>query len=210
MTQHRVRALPYRIGLTGNIATGKSTVGWMLVALGAEMIDADKVAHTVIAPDGSAYGGIVEAFGPTILDSEGAIDRRALGRIVFADPAALKHLEALTHPAVIAEVNRRIARSTAPVVVVEAIKLLESGMAEDYDAVWVTTCSRATQIERLVEGRELSREHALKRMRVQSPQDEKIVHADVVICTEVSLSETQAQVEAAWADIQRMSTAQEQ
>ena len=111
---------PYRIGLTGNIATGKSTVGRMLASLGAELIDADKVAHAVMAPAGSAYAGVVEAFGPAIVGDSGEIDRRVLGRIVFADTDALRHLEALVHPAVIAEVNQRIERSSATAVVVEA------------------------------------------------------------------------------------------
>ncbi|MCD6286351.1 MAG: dephospho-CoA kinase [Anaerolineae bacterium] len=193
---------PYRIGLTGNIATGKSTVGRMLASLGAELIDADRVAHAVIAPAGSAYAAVIEAFGPDIVDDAGAIDRRALGRIVFADPEALKRLEALVHPAVIAEVNRRIARSTATAVVVEAIKLLESGMAESYDALWVTTCSEETQLARLMETRGLSREDALVRIRAQAPQAEKALRADVVVDTDVTLAATRAQVEAAWADLQ--------
>jgi len=201
MAPDAVRCGPYRIGLTGNIATGKSTVGRMLVDLGAEMVDADGVAHGVMAPAGSAYAGIVEAFGPEVLTPEGEIDRRRLGRIVFADPAALRRLESLTHPAVIAEVNRRTAESTAPVVVVEAIKLLESGMAGDYDAIWVTTCSETDQLSRLMDGRGLSRDAAMRRIRAQSPQEEKLACADVVIHTGVSWAETRAEVWAAWLDI---------
>jgi len=194
---------PYCIGLTGNIATGKSTVGRMLASLGAELIDADKVAHVVMAPAGSAYAGVVEAFGPDIVGDAGEIDRRALGRIVFADPEALKRLESLVHPAVIAEVNQRIARSTAPAVVVEAIKLLESGMAESYDAIWVTTCSEETQLARLMETRGLSGEDALVRVRAQAPQAEKVLCADVVVDTDGTMAATRAQVDTAWADIQR-------
>lgn len=193
---------PFRIGLTGNIATGKSTVGWMLAFLGASLIDADKVAHAAMASTGSAYAGVVEAFGPDILGEAGEIDRRALGRIVFAAPEALKRLESLVHPAVIAEVNQRIAQSTAPTVVVEAIKLLESGMANAYDAIWVTVCSEETQLTRLMETRGLSRDDALIRRRAQAPQAEKVARADVVIDTDGTLAETRAQVEAAWADLQ--------
>jgi len=196
-------SIPYCIGLTGNIATGKSTVGRMLASLGAELIDADKVAHAVMASAGSAYASVVGAFGPGIVGDNGEIDRRALGRIVFADPEALKRLEALVHPAVIAEVNQRIARSTAPAVVVEAIKLLESGMAESYDAIWVTTCSEETQLARLMEMRRLSREDALARIGAQAPQAEKVLRADVVVDTEGTLAATRVQVEAAWADLQR-------
>lgn len=196
-------SIPYCIGLTGNIATGKSTVGRMLASLGAERIDADKVAHAVMASAGSAYVSVVGAFGPGIVGDNGEIDRRALGRIVFADPEALKRLEALVHPAVIAEVNQRIARSTAPAVVVEAIKLLESGMAESYDAIWVTMCSEQTQMARLMETRGLSREDALARVRAQAPQAEKVLCADVVVDTDGTLAETRAQVGAAWADLER-------
>ncbi len=191
-------ASPYRIGLTGNIATGKSTAGRMLEALGAELIDADTVAHAVIAPGGPAYGPVVAAFGEDIVGEDGAINRAALGRRVFSDPAALQRLEALVHPAVIAEVDRQVAASHARVVVVEAIKLLESGMADAYDAIWVTTCSEATQLHRLVQGRGLSREAALERIHAQPPQAEKLARADWVIDTEGTFEQTEAQVYAGW------------
>jgi dephospho-CoA kinase len=203
----RDKKLPYRIGLTGNIATGKSTVGQMLVDLGADLIDADRVAHTVIAPDGAAYADIVQAFGAGILSADGAIDRAKLGNIVFADAKALARLEALVHPPTIAEIERRTAASTAPVIVVEAIKLLESGMAADYDAIWVTTCPEAAQLARLTSTRHLSREDALRRIHAQPPQAGKIARADVVIATGGTLKETRAQVIATWAQIQRQSEA---
>jgi dephospho-CoA kinase len=195
--------LPYRIGLTGNIATGKTTVGRMLESLGAERIDADKVAHAVIIPGGSAYRSVVAAFGPEILVSDPAqqpprINRQALGNIVFSDPAALRKLESLVHPAVIRNVNAQIASTEARVIVVEAIKLLESGMAEAYDAIWVTTCPKAIQCERLMRLRGLSRETALARIEAQPPQAEKLARADVVIHTDGSLAATRAQVLAAW------------
>lgn len=191
----------YCIGLTGNIATGKSTVGRMLVALGAELIDADKVAHAVMAPTGGAYAGVVAAFGAGIVDAAGVVDRRALGRIVFADSHALERLESLVHPAVLAEVDRRIERSTAPVVVIEAIKLLESGMADAYDAVWVTACPESQQLARLMETRGLSEEDAWARIRAQASQAEKVARADVVIDTAGTLAVTRAQVESAWVDL---------
>jgi dephospho-CoA kinase len=190
--------VPYRIGLTGNIATGKSTVGEMLVALGADFIDADHVAHEVMAPGGAAYEPVIDAFGPEIRAGDGTIDRRKLGEQVFSDPVALRRLEALVHPPVIRAVERRIRASTAPVVVVEAIKLLESGMAETYDAIWVTTCSETTQVQRLMTSRGLSRDAALMRVRAQPPQAAKIAEADVVITTEGSLASTREQVTAAW------------
>lgn len=190
--------LPYRIGLTGNIATGKSTVGEMLVALGADFIDADKVAHDVMAPGGAAYKPVIEAFGSEICAGDGTIDRGKLGEQVFSDPEALRRLEALVHPPVMRAVEQRIRASTAPVVVVEAIKLLESGMAETYDAIWVTTCPEATQVERLMTSRGLNHDAALMRVRAQPSQAAKIAGADVVITTAGSLAATREQVETAW------------
>jgi dephospho-CoA kinase len=189
---------PYMIGLTGNIATGKSTVGRMLEALGAERIDADRVAHEVIEPDGPAYDEVVAAFGTEILREDRTIDRRRLGRIVFNDEEALRTLEGLVHPPVIRSIDARIERSRAPVVVVEAVKLLESGMADRYDAIWVTACSESTQRARLVRLRGMSREDAEARLRAQNPQALKLAQADVVIETEGTLAQTRAQVRDAW------------
>lgn len=193
-----MRTSPYKIGLTGNIATGKSTVGKMLVALGAGLLDADKVAHRVMAPDGRAYAPVVSVFGTGILGRDGTIDRPSLAKIVFTDAVALQRLESLVHPEVIAEVNRWIDESQAPVVVVEAIKLLESGMADTYDAIWVTTCSQSTQIERLMSTRGMSREMALKRVQAQPPQADKVARADVVIDTDCSLDVSRRRVAVAW------------
>ncbi|MGC9469457.1 MAG: dephospho-CoA kinase [Anaerolineae bacterium] len=194
--------LPYRIGLTGNIATGKTTVGRMLESLGAELIDADKVAHEVMAPGGAAYFPVIETFGTEMLAEDGTLDRRKLGALVFSDAGALRELEALVHPAVIEEVQRRIAASQAPVVVVEAIKLLESGMAQSYEAIWVTVCSECTQLSRLMQDRDMSRETALQRIHAQPPQADKVAVADVVIDTEGSIAYTKAQVLKAWQKVQ--------
>jgi dephospho-CoA kinase len=201
VTQPAEKGTPYKIGLTGNIATGKSTVAKMLVDLGAAFLDADKVAHSVMAPGGPAYAAVVAAFGAEIVADSGEIDRRALGKIVFSDPEALARLESLVHPAVIAEVDRWIATREVPVVVVEAIKLLESGMAETYDAIWVTACTEATQVARLMDSRGLTRADARQRIHAQPPQAEKVARADVVIDTEATLAETRRQVAAAWANI---------
>lgn len=191
----------YRIGLTGNIATGKSNVGQLLHGLGAAYIDADRVAHEVMAPGQAAYQAVVAHFGARILAPDGAIDRRALGAIVFSDPEELCELERCVHPAAIAEVERRIQASAACVVVVEAIKLLESGMAETYDAIWVTTCPEEEQVRRLQESRGLDRVEALRRIHAQPSQAEKLARADVIIDTGGTKAETRAQVHAAWARI---------
>ncbi len=192
---------PYRIGLTGNIATGKSNVGQILRELGAAYIDADKVAHQMMAPGAAAYQAVVAYFGAGILAPDGAIDRHALGAIVFSDPEALRQLEHLVHPVTIAEVERRIQASGAAVIVVEAIKLLESGMAETYDAIWVTTCAEEEQIRRLRDSRGLDRTEALRRIHAQPPQAEKLARADVIIDTNGAKPETRKQVLAAWEGI---------
>jgi dephospho-CoA kinase len=192
---------PFLIGLTGNIGTGKSTVAEMVADLGAETIDADKVAHGVMRPGTEAYHRIVEAFGARVLTPDGRIDRKALGAIVFSDPPALARLEAIVHPATLQAIDRRIAATTADVVVVEAIKLIESGLADRCDSVWAVTCRREQQIERLVRHRGLSREEARQRVDAQPPQDEKVDWADVVIDNSGSLATTREQVEAAWDEV---------
>jgi dephospho-CoA kinase len=186
------------IGLTGNIATGKSTVARMLVDLGAEAIDADKVAHELMRAGTPVYEGIIRAFGRDILGPDGEIDRRRLASIVFADPTALARLEAFVHPATIAEVNRRTSATGGKVVVHEAIKLIESGMADACDVVWVTTCRPEQQIQRIISARGLSRSEATQRVVAQPPQDNKIARADLVIDTSQDLGRTRAQVEAGW------------
>jgi dephospho-CoA kinase len=190
------------IGLTGNIATGKSEVARMLADLGARVIDADKIAHDVMRPDGPAYDHVVAAFGTGILAADGTIDRAKLGAIVFRDPAALRRLEAAVHPATIAEVGRQIAAATEPVVVVEAIKLIEAGMHRLYDALWVVTAPRWLQIARLVATRRLSEEEAALRVDAQPAQQEKAALADLVIVNDGSMADLQHKVEAAWAQVQ--------
>ena len=197
---HRSHVL---IGLTGNIATGKSEVARMLVELGAHVIDADQVAHDVMRPGGSAYGAVVAAFGPQILAADGTIDRGKLGAIVFRDPVALQWLEAAVHPATIVEVGRRIAQAPEQVIVVEAIKLIEAGMHRLYDALWVVTAPRSLQIARLVARRGLTEEEAALRVDAQPPQEEKAALADLVIVNDGNLGLLREQVELAWAAIQR-------
>jgi dephospho-CoA kinase len=188
--------------LTGNIATGKSLVGGMLAGLGARVIDADRVAHEVMRAGGPAFSAVVEAFGPTILAVDGTIDRAKLGNIVFRDAGALERLEAAVHPAVIAEVDRRIARATERVVVVEAIKLIETGMHRHYDALWVVTAPRHLQIARLMAARGLTEEEAVLRVDAQPPQEEKAALADWILVNDGSLDQLQQKVHTAWTQIQ--------
>jgi dephospho-CoA kinase len=186
------------IGLTGNIGTGKSTVAHMLAELGAEAIDADRVTREVMRAGTPVHAVIVAAFGPGVLAADGEIDRRRLGEIVFADPAALARLEAIVHPATIAAIDRRVAASTAKVVVVEAIKLIEAGMADGCDSVWVTTCRPDQQVARIMSARGLSQTEAEQRVQAQPPQEQKIARADVVIDTSGTLARTRQQVQEAW------------
>jgi len=193
----------YLIGLTGNIATGKTTVCRMLARLGARIIDADALVHRVMQRGHPVFEQVVATFGPTILTPAGEIDRAHLGRIVFADRDALRRLEAIVHPAVRELIQQELAAATEDVVVLDAIKLIESGMYRMCDAVWVVTATQEQQLERLVTQRGMSRRDARQRMRAQSPQEEKVRRADVVIDNSGTEAETEAQVRRAWAAIAR-------
>lgn len=191
----------YIIGLTGNIATGKSTVARMLGRLGSCVIDADQLAHQTMAPDGDAYERIVHRFGRDILSSDGSIDRAALGKLVFSDGEALEALEAIVHPPVVKEALRLAAACLQPVAVIEAIKLLEANMQHACDAVWVVRCGRRQQLERLTAKRHLSPETAEQRIAAQGPQEAKCARADVVIDNSGHLEYTWQQVVTAWNEI---------
>lgn len=186
------------IGLTGNIATGKSAVIRLAAERGALTIDADRVVHELLDGDPAIQAAVVEAFGPAVRRADGRIDRAVLGRVVFGNAEQLSRLEGLLHPAVRAEIARRVASSDAPVVMIEAIKLLEGPLAAACDQIWVTACDRATQLERLRVCRGMDEESAAARIDAQSPQADKIARADVVITTDGLMNETQAQFEAAW------------
>ncbi|MCS7061083.1 MAG: dephospho-CoA kinase [Anaerolineae bacterium] len=187
------------IGLTGNIATGKSHVARVLRSLGAQVIDADAIARQVVEKGRPALAEIARVFGPSVLTEAGELNRRALGAIVFSDPARLRQLEAITHPAVHAEIERLLAAMPSDAIaVIEVIKLFEAGWAERCDQVWVTTCSTEEQIRRLIASRGLSEAEARARVEAQNPQEDKIARADVVIDTSGSPEQTEAQVHRAW------------
>lgn len=191
----------YLIGLTGNIATGKSTVAKMLRELGATVIDADALVHELQRSGTPTYDAIVAAFGRGILDRAGEIDRKALGAIVFADSEKLRLLESILHPAVLIESQRRIAAATTRVIVYEAIKLLEAGRAEMCDAIWVVTARPEVQLERLRRDRHMPKAEARQRIEAQPPQSDKIKRATVLIDNSGSIEETRQQVRAAFAVI---------
>ena len=212
---------PTVIGLTGNIASGKSLVGRILVRLGADHsatsrgavthIDADRLSREVMAPGTAVWRQIVAEFGDAhlggdIVAPDGTLDRAKLGALVFRDPAALARLEAIVHPAVIALAEERIAATTtagepcASVVVVEAIKLIESGMLRRLcDVLWVVTAPAEVRLERLVQQRGLDRAAAQARIDAQPPEAYKVAQADVVIDNGGTLEELVRQVEQAWA-----------
>jgi dephospho-CoA kinase len=189
---------PRIIGLTGNIATGKSVVMRQAAERGALTIDADRVVHELLDGDEAIQNAVAAAFGPEVRLPNGRIDRAALGRIVFSDPDKLRQLERLTHPAVRAEIARQIAAAGEATVVIEAIKLLEGPLAAACDQIWVTTCPRETQLERLRVCRGMDEATAVARVEAQALQAEKIARADVVIDTGGAMDETRAQFEAAW------------
>lgn len=188
----------YVIGLTGNIATGKSVVRKMLEHLGAYGIDADALAHRATAKGAPGYEAVVELFGNWILEKDGQIDRARLGRLVFSDPDALKVLEQIVHPLVSQAIDILIRRSPHRVIVVEAIKLVESGLASNSDSLWVTYSPAEVQLDRLMRKRGMNEEAALQRIQVQPPQEEKIKAADVVIRNTGSFEDTWKQVASAW------------
>jgi dephospho-CoA kinase len=189
----------YVIGLTGNIATGKSVVRKMLEHLGAFGIDADEVAHRAMSQGGPAYEGVIRLFGEWILDTGGEINRKALGRLAFADAKLLDQLEEIMHPLVGQAVDLLITRAHSPIVVLEAIKLFESGLADGCDTVWVVDATPDTQIDRLVRKRGLSEPTARQRIAAQPAQKEKVARAKVVIQNSKSFEDTWNQVQAAWA-----------
>ncbi len=193
------------IGLTGNIATGKSTIMQLAAEKGATTIDADKVGHGVLRME-TVKQQIRTTFGDAVFDANGDVIRPALGRIVFADPEALKQLEAITHPAIWSDIARRVRESDSTVVVIESIKLLEGPMKQVCERIWVTTCSAETQIARLLEFRNMDAADARQRVTAQAPQAAKIAQADAVFDTNGTMEETIAQFNAEWTFVRSSQT----
>ena len=184
----------YIIGLTGNIGTGKSVVRQILQEFGAVGIDADAITHRVISRSGPAYQRVVEEFGRWILEPDGEINRGRLGKIVFNSSEALKILEGIVHPYVIQGVKLLISKSTSRVIVVEAIKLLETELRTLCDTIWVTVVTEEVQVQRLMSARSLSEAEALSRIKAQPAQEEKIAAADVVISNDGTVKDLWLQV----------------
>lgn len=189
------------IGLTGNIATGKSVVRRMLEHLGAYTIDADALTHRVYAKGAPGYQQVIDKFGKWILNKDNEIDRAKLGNLVFSDLEAMRQLEDIVHPLVRQAADILVKRATQSVIVIEAIKLLEGDLRNVCDSIWVTNAPEETQVERLVKKRGLSREQALERIHSQSPQSQKVTVANMVITNTGSYDDLWKQVSEAWKQI---------
>jgi dephospho-CoA kinase len=197
-----------RVGLTGGLASGKSFVGEALAALGCHLLKADELGHRLLMPGTEVYRRVVDEFGPSILDAEGRIHRRALAGVVFTDPEKLARLNAIVHPAVIEEEERWMASLQAQdphgIAVVEAAILIETGSYRRFDRIVLAVCSREQQIERAMKRDGLSREEALQRLERQMPLEEKRKFADFIIDTSGEKEQTLAQVRRLYEELRRL------
>jgi dephospho-CoA kinase len=193
--------MPRILGLTGNIACGKTAVGQMLLQLGAERhIDADAVVHRLYESGQPIALNVEEAFGPTVMAVDGSVDRKALSAIVFQNSAAMRRLEAIVHPAVsIALVGELASVSPSGIAIIDAVKLLEGGSSAFCQSKWMVVCSEEQELARLMRRNGLSEEQAWERIRAQSPVAPRLQLVDEVIDNNGSLQETNRQVKAAFA-----------
>ena len=196
-----------RVGLTGGVACGKSTVGAMLAERGAHFLKADTLAHQLYAPGEPTYGSVVKQFGSGILNPDGSINRSRLANAAF--PGRIGELNAIVHPAVIAAQNRWMAEvereDPGSVAVVEAALIVEAGAASDFDKLIVVTCDFDQKVERYALraglSYEVARSEVLRRTAAQLSDEEKASHADYVIENSGSLEDTERQVEKIWQEL---------
>jgi dephospho-CoA kinase len=193
------------VGLTGGIGSGKSEVSKRLAALGAVIVDADKVAREVVRPGTPGLQRVVDEFGPEVLLADGSLDREGLGRIVFGDPKKLARLNGIVHPLVgerIAELMADVEREHPDAVVVYDVPLLvENGLQDRYEVIVVVATAPGTQLRRLVEQRGMTEADAKARIAAQAPLDAKLAVADHVIDNDGDLAALDAQVEQVWRDL---------
>ena len=189
-----------RIGLTGGIGSGKSTVAGLLAARGARIVDADRIAREVVEPGTPGLEAVVAAFGQEVLTPEGALDRPALAVVVFADPDARRRLDGIVHPLVRARAAELVAAAPPDAGVVQDVPLLvETGQAGSYDLVLVVEADLDTRVRRLV-GRGLSEEDARARIAAQTSDEQRRAVADVVLDNSRTVEDLEAQVERFWAE----------
>lgn len=195
-----------RVGLTGGIASGKSAVAAEFARLGAEIIDADALARAVVEPGSPAFDDIVERFGFGVLDATGALDRAALGRIVFSDDAARRDLNAIVHPWVRATARTIEASIDDPyAVVIHMIPLLvETGQEKNFDAVVVVDADTDTQLDRLIARNGLTRDEAQARIDAQATREQRLAAADYVIRNDSTLEDLSTRVHAVWHDLEAL------
>ena len=194
------------IGLTGGIATGKTTVSRMLAELGAVVLDADEVGHEALKPHTEVWRNVVARFGNGILLSSGEVDRRRLGEVVFSDDEVRENLNQIMHPPMYRMVEERLGnlrKQDVGVVVLEAAVLLEAEWTSLVDKVWVTTAPEDTVVQRLKDEKGLSEAQALARIGTQLSPEERVKRADAVIDTNCDLTEVRARVEVLWRDLHR-------
>jgi dephospho-CoA kinase len=192
------------IGLTGGIASGKSTAARMLQELGAPVVDADQIARDVVRPGEPALAELVDAFGPDILLSDGTLDRKRLGARVFADADARRRLNAITHPRIGAATQGRLAElraAGAPVAIYEAALIVENGMHHALDGLIVVRCTVETQLLRLMGRDGYSEEEAKARIAAQAPLADKLAAATWVVDSEGPLAETRQKLGRIWEEI---------
>jgi dephospho-CoA kinase len=193
------------IGLTGGIGSGKSAVARFLAALGAAVVDLDKVGHGVLKKGSRASRLVAEAFGEQILAPGGEIDRATLGKIVFNDRAALLRLNAIVHPAIDAVVARKIAafrERGVNVVVLEAAVMIDTGRTDMVDELWVATAPQKLVLSRLKARSGYSEKESRERIKSQVADEERLKHADVVITNDGTLDELKAKVIREWRKLQ--------
>jgi dephospho-CoA kinase len=190
------------IGVTGGIGSGKSTVTKFLDELGAPIIDADKVGHAIYAPDGPAYGDVIAAFGRGILASDGTIDRKKLGPIVFADAGALKRLNSIVHPKMFVRMREMIehlrAGGESNPIVVEAAILIEANWQALFDEIWLVIASKERVVERIERDRGLKPEQTEARIRAQLPDAERKKHSSLVISNNGTIDELREEIAHLW------------
>jgi dephospho-CoA kinase len=193
------------VGLTGNIATGKTHAAQVFAELGAHVIDADLIAHNLLTPGTTTYSKIVDAFGNSILRRDGTIDRKLLGGIVFDHEETRLRLNSIVHPEVHASILNQIMeleeKFAGGIVVVHAALLIESGHYKIYDRMIVVTCDPTLQLARIIARDGLSPEDARKRLQSQMPVEEKLRLADYTIDNSGSFRETRNQIEAIYQDL---------
>lgn len=191
-----------RVGLTGGVASGKSTVAAVLAELGAVVIDADAIAREVVARGTPGLDAVVAEFGPGLLTPEGDLDRPAMGRLVFGDEAARRRLEAIVHPLVFERYAELEGSAPEGALVVHDIPLLvESGRGADFDAVIVVDVPRELQVERMLRDRGWTREDAESRIAAQATREQRLAVATHVIENTGTLEGLRARVEAVHADL---------